>query len=382
MDYVMSPPKRLSELCVLENRSGDIVSRGDAVEYELNAPLFTDYAVKTRILWIPPGTAVSYDAADVLKMPVGTLITKTFAFPADLRAPDLDVSVIETRVLLRKASGWSLLPYVWNAAQDDATLADSSETRDITFVDAQGVPRTAHYFIPAERDCHECHDSAQGIPTPIGPSARQLNRDHVYADGTENQLAHWARLALLEGAPDPSQAPRLAGWNEPEKGTLERRARAYLEGNCAHCHNGAGLSANTDLYLRADEAVPEHFGVCKPTGDLMASGGLPLDIVPGNPDASALVFRLASTDPQKMMPQIGRSLVHAEGLELVREWISGLPGSCSPSVTDAGASTTDAGSAADGGVASTSDAGDDLDGGGMPDAGSDGAGDGGLGPPG
>jgi len=29
-----------------------------------------------------------------------------------------------------------------------------------------------------------------------------------------------------------------------------------------------------------------------------------------------------------MMPELGRSLVHEEGLKLIRDWISSIPGQC------------------------------------------------------
>jgi uncharacterized repeat protein (TIGR03806 family) len=351
-DYLTSPPEKLSGYCVLENQNGRIVPLPDAVPYDLNTPLFSDYALKTRIVWVPPGTPIQYDPAAALDMPVGSIVTKTFAFAKDYRQPTADVHVVETRVLLRRQAGWVLLPYVWNDAQDDATLASAAETRPIAFIDAQGTPRTAHYFLPAERDCHSCHDSGEGVPQLIGPSARQLNRDFVYANGTENQLAHWARLGILAGAPDPRDAPRLATWNDPVTGTVAARARAYLEANCAHCHNPAGLSAKTGLFLRADEADPAHFGACRVTGaDATASGGFRYDAAPGDPDHSVIPFRLASTDPHVMMPQIGRSVVHTEGLALVREWIAGLTGSCSEA---------SGGSSPDGGVVDAgSDGGDD-----------------------
>ena len=47
------------------------------------------------------------------------------------------------------------------------------------------------------------------------------------------------------------------------------------------------------------------------------SGGLAYDIVPGKPDKSILVFRTASTDAGIMMPELGKRLVHEEGLALV-----------------------------------------------------------------
>src|SRR5207302_9243720 len=146
----------------------------------------------------------------------------------------------------------------------------------------------------------------------LGPKARNLNRDFAYHDGSDNQIARWARLGLLTGAPDPASAPRLPVWNDPATGSIEQRARAYLEVNCAHCHSDGGAARTTGLFLWASETDKTRVGVCKPpvaAGE--ASGGLHYDVVPGNPDQSIITYRLASTQPSIAMPQIGRSAVHA-----------------------------------------------------------------------
>ncbi|MEL6695027.1 MAG: hypothetical protein AAFP89_02250 [Bacteroidota bacterium] len=52
------------------------------------------------------------------------------------------------------------------------------------------------------------------------------------------------------------------------------------------------------------------------------SGGLKYDIHPGRPGASILVYRIESTDPGVRMPEVGRSLVHKEGLATIKQWIA------------------------------------------------------------
>jgi hypothetical protein len=34
-----------------------------------------------------------------------------------------------------------------------------------------------------------------------------------------------------------------------------------------------------------------------------------------------MIYRMESTDPGIMMPELGRKLVHKEGVELVKKWI-------------------------------------------------------------
>jgi hypothetical protein len=49
------------------------------------------------------------------------------------------------------------------------------------------------------------------------------------------------------------------------------------------------------------------------------------DIYPGHPDQSILVYRMASTDPGEMMPELGRQRVDARAVTLMREWIASMP---------------------------------------------------------
>ena len=162
----------------------------------------------------------------------------------------------------------------------------------MSWIHTDGRARTNNYIIPNANQCKGCHKSGETM-TPIGPKARHLNRDFAYREGTENQLAHWSRLGALAGAPTPSEAPRLAVWDDPKSGTLDARARAWLEINCAHCHNPDGPARNSGLDLLASQRNPTAFGINKPpVAAGLGSGGLALRhrprparrIDPGLPD--------------------------------------------------------------------------------------------------
>jgi hypothetical protein len=85
------------------------------------------------------------------------------------------------------------------------------------------------------------------------------------------------------------------------------------------------MASNTGLFLDLEETRPNRLGLGKrPVAAGKGSGDLEVDIAPGHPDASILAYRMASTDPGVMMPELGRSLVHDEGLALVRAYIASL----------------------------------------------------------
>jgi len=339
-------PDRLSEWRLFQGRLADLRPNEGVVPYDVGVPLFSDHALKYRTLWMPAGRAAEYRADGAFDLPEGTVFSKTFYYrrageggvtgtPADLAPGGLafraaDRLLVETRLLVRARTGWVALPYVWDEAQSDATLQVAGDERRFDWRPAKGARETFVYLVPNTDQCAGCHVSGQGAQQrlrPLGPTARQINVDFAYADGQENQLTRWSRLGLLAKAPAPASAPR---WKTGKDAPLADRARAYLEVQCAHCHSPQGPAASSGLYLHAAETVPERLGVCKtPVAAGRGSGGLRYDVVPGRPDESILFFRMASREPDIMMPELGRSLRDDAGLELVRQYIASLSGSCS-----------------------------------------------------
>jgi uncharacterized repeat protein (TIGR03806 family) len=322
---VASPPEKLSTYGLFRGDGSTQEPADGVLPYDVNSALFSDYAAKYRFVRLPPGASATYHDTDVFDFPVGTVLVKTFAFPFHLADPSRGRRLVETRLLVRNPDGWAGLPYVWNEEQTEATLQIAGGTRDVAWVHADGSERVNNYIIPNVNQCRGCHEHQKAI-SPIGPAARHLNRDYAYAGGKENQLAHWSRAGHLRGAPPPDQAPKLAAWDDPASGTLGQRARAWLEVNCAHCHNPHGPANNAGLDLRAAQAEPYRWGLWKsPVAAGRGSGGRSFDVVPGRPDESILLYRIQSTDPGVMMPELARRLVDEEGVALIREWIAGMP---------------------------------------------------------
>ena len=318
-------PQKLSEFGLFTGDGSGQEPAAGVIPYDLNTPLFTDYADKYRFVKLPPGTSATYDAGEAFEFPVGTVIAKTFAYPIDARDPSLGRRLLETRILLHESDGWVGLPYIWNDEQTDATLELAGELVDVAWIDGNGKERTNNYIIPNANQCKGCHKQGDTM-LPLGPKARHLNGDFAYADGTHNQLAYWSEHGALTGAPEPDEAPRLAVWDDPSSGDLDERARAWLEVNCAHCHNPEGPARNSGLDLLASQSNPTAYGIFKtPVAAGRGTGGLEYGIVPGDPDHSIMMFRLLSQDAGIMMPELGKRMIHDEGVALVREWIAAMP---------------------------------------------------------
>ncbi len=336
---------------------GALTLTDGVVPYDLNTPLFTDYAHKLRAVWAPQGQPAVYRDGDVVEFPVGTVISKTFYYPVESGGAGFDgrvlkadyetgrvgsalsdlsrVRLVETRLLVRREVGWDAASYVWNDEQTDALLTRIGDAQRLTLIDPQAADGAGEktpftYIVPNENQCAGCHapNNTTRAISPIGPKPRHLNKDFAYAQGVDNQLAAWRARGLLTGFADPAAAPRNADWRD-EAAPIDRRVRAYLDANCSHCHNPEGPADTSGLTLEPDARPGPQTGECKlPIAAGSGTGGRRYGIAPGAPEASIFVFRMASTKPDEMMPELGRSLAHDEGVDLIARWIAAMDGDC------------------------------------------------------
>ena len=235
--------------------------------------------------------------------------------------------MLETRLLIRRAAGWVALPYVWNADGTEATLERTGTQIPLTIEDGQSKASFV-YSVPNQNQCAGCHatDFRDRKIWPIGLKARHMNRSFPGPGGEINQLKRLAGLGYLDAIEEP--VPANAKWRDPGA-DVPSRARSYLDVNCSHCHSKVGPARTSGLWLDPDTADPRHLGVCKPpVAAGRGTGGRPFSIVPAKPDESILVYRMQTTDPGEMMPELGRSLPHEEAIALVASYIAMLEGNC------------------------------------------------------
>ncbi|WP_238750648.1 SO2930 family diheme c-type cytochrome [Neolewinella maritima] len=313
----------LSDYGFFTGRPADLQPAPGVIPYEVGAPLFSDYAGKARFVYLPEGTRATYHPTEVFDFPVGTVLIKNFYYDTHA-VPVLGRRLLETRLLVRTATEWRPLSYVWDEAQTDARFTVLGARLPVDFVDVEGTHRTFDYAVPDLNQCKNCH-AWEGTTRPIGPSARQLNTSVAYADGgTANQLDYWTAHDLLTGAPAPTARP--AGLTYAAETTdTDRAARAYLDANCGHCHRPEGSAKTSGLDLTVFNTDAYRLGIAKPpVAAGRASGNLRHSIVPGHPEESILLYRMASAEVGVAMPELGRRLVDERGVELVASWIRGL----------------------------------------------------------
>lgn len=323
------PWKTLDEWRLFADAAHQIPAEG-VVPFEVTSPLFSDYTAKHRFLWIPEGEHIGYKDDGVWDLPVGAILVKTFAYPIDERDPAKGERILETRLLVHEPSGWVPHTYVWDEAQTTAERKVAGTYLETSWIDATGATRAHRYVVPTTNECQECHGKMPAS-LPLGLKTAQLDRPTRAGD--DNQIDHLASLGWFATAPPPADArTRFAA--PDSDADLALRARSYLDANCAHCHSPTGDASNKALYLdfasTGPSDSPTNWGVCKvPTSAGGATCGYTYDVVPGDAAHSIMICRMESTRGADQMPPIGRGLVHAEGVALVRAWIDAMePTTC------------------------------------------------------
>lgn len=312
--------ERLSAYGFFEEPLHRLIPETDVHPYTLQIPLFSDYADKNRFIQIPIDSVVTYHSREVMGFPNGTVIIKNFSFPGTGVGYRDGRKIVETRLLIKENNAWNALSYIWNEEQSDAFLSYAGADVPIQTTLENGRKLDFTYSVPSAVQCKSCHLLNDKI-TPIGPTARQLNSKYTYTgmQGEMNQLEYWEKHFGMEIHGDIDALPNPDNFKANQ---LEALARGYLDINCAHCHRNGAPARNSGLNLHYNNEDPYSLGMMKtPVAAGKGSGGLKYDIVPGKPNESILFFRMSSTDPGAMMPEVGKSLVHHEGLEWIATWI-------------------------------------------------------------
>ncbi|NRA94314.1 MAG: hypothetical protein HRU26_16880, partial [Psychroserpens sp.] len=196
--------------------------------YDLNSPLFSDYAHKKRFVWMPDNAKAEY-VEDYLSLdfPLGTIMIKNFYY--DNVQPAGNTRIIETRLMFMTEDGWDFAKYIWNDEQTEAIFTNNGSFIDIDWIE-DGISRSVNYRIPSRNECFSCHNKF-GTPVPIGPKPQNLNKNYSYDDGIANQLDKWISVGYLEDNV-PSNIVSTVDWSD-ESLDLELRVRSYLDINCA-----------------------------------------------------------------------------------------------------------------------------------------------------
>ena len=317
------PYNKLSTYSFFSGNLKDLTPSRKVIPYEPASSLFTDYALKKRFVWMPEGARASYDADDkTLNFPVGTVLIKNFYY--NTIQPNNTSKIIETRLMIRKSSGWVFAEYLWNNEQTEATLVSGDGSSEmVTFKKPNNEIVAVEYRIPSESECLACH-KFDNQPIPIGVKPQNLNVNYTYPNGVKNQLQKLVDEGYL--ASYPSNIVSTVDYTDTSK-PVDIRMRSYLDINCAHCHQEKARCDYTAVRFSFNKtSIPQNLGVCVTANEPV--GSLEKIIFPGNHNKSIMNFRLVSVDESNRMPLFGRTIVHDEGVALVQQYINSLNQIC------------------------------------------------------
>ncbi|TCD03198.1 hypothetical protein [Pedobacter psychroterrae] len=264
--------------------------------FELSSTLFTDYAEKQRLIKLPAGKKLTLNGNGLPDFPEGTLIAKTFYYGSESAKR---LNIVETRLLIFAGSKWNVATYQWNEGQTDAFLIKEGATVQLKVEGFTGEKRQIAYHIPRNNECVSCHRSGNEI-LPIGPKVRNLNRVVERDRKQVNQLQYLMNKGLINvSSLDTFQ--RLPAYKYKET-PIAQRARAYLDINCAHCHQPGGYAGQTTLNLDYNTSIER--------------SGIELN-------KNNIIIRMNEMGDYHM-PKLGTTVVDKEGVELIRAYIKTL----------------------------------------------------------
>ena len=117
----------------------------------------------------------------------------------------------------------------------------------------------------------------------------------------QNQIDFLLGNGFLEGVTS-SEVSTLPDWTDTNN-DIFARGRAYIDINCAHCHQPGGSVNNFNLDFRFETPF-EDTSIYANRGEIEA--------------------RIQSIVPTYMMPQLGRTVVHEEAVTMLLEYLQAI----------------------------------------------------------
>lgn len=291
----------LSEMNIYSGTLSNLDISSNAFEYKISTELFSDYSYKQRLIALPQGETMVYQNNLLPDFPMNTVIAKTFYYNQDDRNPALGKTIVETRVLIKKSNGWLSGNYIWNNSQTDAYFDTDGGTAPINFIDNNGENVSINYEIPSNQDCITCHQNDDYL-LPIGPKLRNMN---LTVEGI-NQLQDFVNKSFLTNGTDLSLVESVPNWSD-EAQSLEVRSRAYLDINCAHCHQPGGYFETVRGYTFVDFRYEVNLN----DSNIYTA-------------RENILYRIQTDSPAFGMPFLGTTIIHSEGVNLIEAYIDSL----------------------------------------------------------
>lgn len=309
-------PRRLSDTgCFTNIENGVAIPAEGVIAYDVAQSFWSDGAEKNRYFAIPDGSSIDASDPSNWVLPNNSVTIKHFYWQDE---------IFETRLLLRYLDGsYGGLSYAWNEDLSDAVLVEySGATRELDGIEWQ---------YPARGDCLRCHTQAEGRTLSL--HSAQLNLEREYASGVlANQIDTFAHTGILDRTnPVKRNAYPSREQLRDDSLSLNSRVTAYLDVNCANCHQSGNLAGRASWeasrgFSLAQRALCDQMPFERTHPDELDTERL---FVPGQHALSTLWIRTNNRGDAIAMPPLGSLRVDEDGVALLQEWINSTA-SCPP----------------------------------------------------
>jgi hypothetical protein len=313
--------------------------------YTPQYPLWTDGSIKTRYVYLPPGTTIDGSDPDHWVFPVGTRFYKEFD-SADGQTR-VEIRYLEKVAIGTGTDAWSYDTYVWSGGKSPTVQINGVTNALNTGLD-----------VPARSLCTDCHNHST-MPHDMSNGFQALQLNHANAGVTLQSLIQDGTLV--------NYTPTVSATVIPGRNALETSVFGYWHGNCGHCHS-AKVDSVTKLPTYGDDsphsmALQQVIGyplakqpawttnVCVTSHTPKESYGSQRVVISYNsagvrdPALSSIYNRdrvrgleapsgavepsgaSAASDPPTasiQMPPLGTNKVDADAVENIRQWILGV----------------------------------------------------------
>ncbi|WP_282788110.1 hypothetical protein [Flavobacterium croceum] len=317
-----NPYQKLSDYHFFTGNIKDLVANTGVFPYEPASGLFTDYADKKRYIWMPKNTMANYVSdGEVLNFPENTVLIKVFYYKDVL--PNHTQKIVETRLLIKKNTGWITANYIWNAEQNEAYLNANAVVFPISFQKSNGEQISINYKTPTNTECAYCHTLNNQL-VPIGPKPQNLNWNLAYNEGNKNQITKLIEEGYLSSQNIPQNIVSVIDYTNTNY-PLKTRVRSYLDANCSYCHVDGGYAEEFNVRFSFNESTSSsNLGICKDAIHFVPGYNANKIIIPGVANQSILYYKMNTLNPNYMMPFVGKTIIHTEGVNLIEQWINSL----------------------------------------------------------
>ncbi|HJT81675.1 MAG TPA: hypothetical protein VJ719_10790, partial [Chthoniobacterales bacterium] len=311
-----NPPALLSQTGAFSNLA-NLTPNAGILAFEPNVSFWSDYAIKSRWFSIPnPAATMTFSRDGNWTFPTGSVWIKHFDLETT-RGNPATRRRLETRFLVKTATGNYGITYKWRLDNSDADLVPEAGQDEVINVIVGGNPTTQTWHYPSRNECRTCHTPVAGHALSF--NTRQLNRPNTYGGQPVNQIQYLSDNGYFASPVNGvNNLPAFAQSTDPNQ-SLEWRARSYFAVNCVQCHQPGGASLghwDARATTPTDSANMINGSLVDNRGDSQNKFVVPRDT------AHSMALKRIQGNGVPRMPPLATNELDPNAIQLLTDWIN------------------------------------------------------------